>query len=261
MTKNTLMRLHRIYNAVVSVMIIVSGVLFVLGALHIYYTGESEPYTREIVAQVFSRIAVPVYITLVLVAGGFVFWLLAPMEERKTKRTVLQDDKPRLAKIKTDGDVRELIGIWRKIRFTRLLLTGVELVLLGRFFVYGADPKNFADGDITGSVIRAAYVMTLATALAFGVKLFEIIKCESLSRKAARLEKQLLKNDEVRPYIINCKKKGKISDCAKEKTVLVVKSVLVLIAVAVLLFGLFSGGTADVLTKAMNICTECIGLG
>ena len=28
-----------------------------------------------------------------------------------------------------------------------------------------------------------------------------------------------------------------------------------------LLLGYFSGGSTDVLTKAVNICTECIGLG
>ena len=32
-------------------------------------------------------------------------------------------------------------------------------------------------------------------------------------------------------------------------------------AVGLLLYGFFAGGTADVLTKAVNICTECIGLG
>ncbi|MBQ8324841.1 MAG: thioredoxin [Clostridia bacterium] len=36
---------------------------------------------------------------------------------------------------------------------------------------------------------------------------------------------------------------------------------LALIAVALIVLGRTSGGAADVLTKAINICTECIGLG
>ena len=32
-------------------------------------------------------------------------------------------------------------------------------------------------------------------------------------------------------------------------------------AVLLLIWGFVSGGAADVLTKAINICTECIGLG
>ena len=40
-----------------------------------------------------------------------------------------------------------------------------------------------------------------------------------------------------------------------------IRYALLIAAAALALFGFFSGGTADVLTKAVNICTECIGLG
>ncbi|MBR6784589.1 MAG: thioredoxin [Clostridia bacterium] len=36
---------------------------------------------------------------------------------------------------------------------------------------------------------------------------------------------------------------------------------VLLIALVLLIYGYILGGTADVLTKAVNICTECIGLG
>ncbi len=39
------------------------------------------------------------------------------------------------------------------------------------------------------------------------------------------------------------------------------KAILVCLAAVLILFGFFTGGTADVLTKAVNICTECVGLG
>ena len=48
---------------------------------------------------------------------------------------------------------------------------------------------------------------------------------------------------------------------AKCNTLIYIKIILTVIGLAILLYGLFSGGTADVLTKAINICTECIGLG
>lgn len=35
----------------------------------------------------------------------------------------------------------------------------------------------------------------------------------------------------------------------------------VVIAIGLLIYGFLTGGTADVETKAKNICTECIGLG
>ena len=42
---------------------------------------------------------------------------------------------------------------------------------------------------------------------------------------------------------------------------LIPRLILLAVGVGILLYGLFSGGTADVLTKAINICTECVGLG
>ena len=33
------------------------------------------------------------------------------------------------------------------------------------------------------------------------------------------------------------------------------------VGLVILVYGFFAGGTADVLTKAVNICTECVGLG
>lgn len=37
--------------------------------------------------------------------------------------------------------------------------------------------------------------------------------------------------------------------------------VILVAAVIILVYGYMHGGTADVLTKAINICTECVGLG
>ena len=41
----------------------------------------------------------------------------------------------------------------------------------------------------------------------------------------------------------------------------IIKYVILAIALVFIVYGLFAGGTMDVLTKAVNICTECIGLG
>ena len=36
---------------------------------------------------------------------------------------------------------------------------------------------------------------------------------------------------------------------------------LVIVGVTLFVIGIFNGGLNDVLIKAINICTECIGLG
>lgn len=41
----------------------------------------------------------------------------------------------------------------------------------------------------------------------------------------------------------------------------IIKLIIIVAAIAAIILGAFMGGFADVLTKAVNICTECIGLG
>ncbi|MBE6809978.1 MAG: thioredoxin [Ruminococcaceae bacterium] len=40
-----------------------------------------------------------------------------------------------------------------------------------------------------------------------------------------------------------------------------IKIIIIVVAISAIIFGALIGGFADVLTKAVNICTECIGLG
>jgi hypothetical protein len=45
------------------------------------------------------------------------------------------------------------------------------------------------------------------------------------------------------------------------RTVSITQMVLIVLAVAFILMGIANGGARDVLIKAVNICTECVGLG
>ena len=53
---------------------------------------------------------------------------------------------------------------------------------------------------------------------------------------------------------------GRISAviCVKKRTV---RLVIALLALALIVLGLANGQARDVLNKAINICTECLGLG
>ena len=46
-----------------------------------------------------------------------------------------------------------------------------------------------------------------------------------------------------------------------EKMLLGARLTILVLAVTFITIGIFNGGMADVLQKAINICTECIGLG
>ena len=84
--------------------------------------------------------------------------------------------------------------------------------------------------------------------------IFSIIvayKDEKSLKKEIELVKKLPQKDAITEIKLN----------DNEKTANIVRFAIVLLGVVCLFYGYFAGGTADVLTKAINICTECIGLG
>ena len=50
-------------------------------------------------------------------------------------------------------------------------------------------------------------------------------------------------------------------DCGCRKKAFITRIIVIVITVGLLVLGITGGGMADVLSKAVNICTECIGLG
>ena len=53
--------------------------------------------------------------------------------------------------------------------------------------------------------------------------------------------------------------------CVANKKIELIKLIaqlsIITISVCLILVGIFNGGASDTLQKAINICTECIGLG
>ena len=47
----------------------------------------------------------------------------------------------------------------------------------------------------------------------------------------------------------------------KGHKLLYLRLALLCVGIGIFVYGFFAGGTADVMTKAVNICTECVGLG
>lgn len=142
MTNKNIPLARRIYRIVLSVSIIIAGILLILGCINIFWNGNG--YSRNIVANVFSMIDIPIYWCLSLIIGDVIWEFISPI----TKET-----------------------------------------------------KN-------------------------------------INKKINAPKKEVTKSNK-----------------------LAIKITIISIAVTALIIGLIFGGYADVLTKAINICTECIGLG
>lgn len=255
MTPKTIKRVRLIYSVGVSAVTVIAGVCLMAACLGIYLSGD-EPYSREAVAAAFSPIAIPVYLCLTLVLLGFVLEAVLPGEEKK--RTVQKQHRLILSRLHSRADLarcdpalRAQIERQQRIRLVNRSIT-VALLSLGGlvFLAYLLSGDRFPLGDVNGSVIRATVTLLLCMTLPFGYATVSAYwSLSSMDREIALLKQA--------PRLAS----GEAPRVKKELPLLIPRCVLLAVSLALLLYGFFTGGTADVLVKAINICTECVGLG
>lgn len=249
MTKKNI---HLIYSIVLSVALVAAGICLIVACVGIYNSGD-RPFSREAVAAAFSGIAVPVYMCLALVVGGFVldgFWSI---EKKKTAPE--KQYAAILAKLHAKANVHTApVVAQQKKRKLHKLITLVLLAVGGVVFLcYGANPANFAMDDITGSMVNAMWWLLPCMAVPFGYGVFAAYYSRRSMQREIDLVKQAIASGAQAP-------KAEVP-AHKPNRLFMLRWALLAVAVVILVYGFFAGGTNDVLTKAVNICTECVGLG
>lgn len=119
--------------------------------------------------------------------------------------------------------------------------------------LYCVNPVHFDRSDAEGleTVIGALVLHTAPWAC---LAIAALAVCLMLRDKSLERETALAKN---------CKKETIPSKTAVSsgKTILIVRFAVLVASVLCIVLGIFNGSMRDVLYKAINICTECIGLG
>jgi len=82
MTKENMARLHRTYNILFSVVLVIAGICLIAGCLCIYFSGD-HPFSREVVASTFSGIAFPVYLCIVMTVINIIWEVISPTDAKK----------------------------------------------------------------------------------------------------------------------------------------------------------------------------------
>lgn len=248
MTQQTCLRIHKIYGVLLSLSLLLAGVCLMAGCLCIYDGGDPL-YSREAVAETFGAIAIPVCLFPFLAVLGLFLPGNAPA--KKGRRSVPAGLI--LGKDLSELDAETLFAVAKEQKGRKdrsLILLGLAVLGSLLFLWFAMSPGNREGYDINGYVIRCMWIMLpcLAVPFAFGIytsfrnaqslaRQWELVKkCPSLKVSEAYARKQ---------------------DMGRR----LLASGLLLVAVALIVLGRASGGAADVLTKAINICTECIGLG
>lgn len=259
MKEEKLLRIHRIYSIVLSIVITIAGICFMVACGCIYFSGgeREQIYTLDIISQAFDTIAIPVYLCLTMVILSFVLEILSPLQFKKG-----MPGKPYAWILKRLQIVKDFSALEPELQSSILTLRGTRkrfitirsiLLTVGSlaFLFYALNGAHFDSTDINGSMIKAMVILCACLLIPFAFSIATSYHC----RKSMQQEIELLKKAPSSGNELDT------SNSVIDSKMHVIQTVLLIVALGFLFSGLLTGGTADVLTKAINICTECIGLG
>ena len=264
----TIKKFHQIYNVVLSIVIVIAGICLITACLGIYQSGD-QPYSREAVATAFAPISFPVYLCLGMIALGFLFEFLSPTETGKNKTPRAYLHMIAQLRLKKDFTVcpNNLQASIEKEEKNRKLHTFLSVIILGicsiLFFIYAFNGAHFHQSEINTSMIQAMYRLIPCVAVSFGYGIFTLYYNRASMEREIELLKQVPATDAAK--ISDNQRIAKAKQAEQQKNnqarITIFRNAFLCFGILILIYGFISGGTADVLTKAINICTECIGLG
>lgn len=263
------------YGIFLSMFTCIMGVLFIVQAVSILADGGwiQGAFTREIVAERLFPISIPFYIWIAAVAAGLVLSYLYPVKTRSVNKISERATQKRLSLRLPQGVGEEYEKQIKQIateKRSRTIVYGVCATLCFASAiacaVYLLTPANYTANSINGAMlnvlINAGPWILVAFACCIGMTLYEkfsllreitVLKALISSNKG----NPVIKADTVPPEIF-----VKIKTVLSSKyAVWGIRGGVAVIAVTFIFLGIFNEGARDVLIKAINICTECIGLG
>ena len=251
-------RIHFLYGIVLSIFLAISGILLIAACWQIYFSGE-RPFSPEAVASAFRCICIPIYLTLALILCGFVFELFLPGEKKKPApqrqygATLINLHR----KLDLSGCSKELrdsiIRRQRERLAVKIAFAALTAVCSIVFLIYAVNPDHFDDMEINASMIAAMGWFLPCLVLPFGFGIFAHYFSITSIKKETQLVRQAISESPAQAVQAPSPARFSVSR--------VVRWGILVIGIGIFFFGLFTGGTVDVLTKAVNICTECVGLG
>ena len=264
-------RIRLIYAVFLSLFIVAVGITLIAVCADIYYSGKGTGtiYTREIVGEKLKMLSIPLVMLIAAVIAGAVFPLVIKKPKNDNKDAVL---KKLSAKIPAGGNetFEEEKKKFDKVNKIRLILwlsaLGVVFACSVACLVYLCIKSNFR-----GANTEAVYDEILKMVSIFlPLTLISIAACAGVSIYNGVLIERQIKS--VKAMIVNgngeikepsdfTKRVEAVKAVASSRlTLWIVRAVIFIVAVTFIILGIFNGGADDVLGKAVNICTECIGL-
>lgn len=215
----------------------------------------SNIYSREIVAERFGRIRWAVWVWLVLLILSIFLNAREHINEKKNASPMQPSDQLKLLlerrektpeMLQKEKERRMLIGV---------AVIGCAVCAIG-VIAYLIAPSSFASRDLEW--IMGQMMLHVVPWIIIAFVLMLVIQKLCIQNSQAELElakKAPIKKKEAQAQ------NGTILLENRAKRQNVARIAVFVVAVLLIIAGITNGGMFDVFVKAINICTECIGLG
>lgn len=255
MNSESLSRLRRPLRILVSISVLLVGLCLMWACVHICRSGGPQAFSRESVAAAFRSIAIPVLLGMAVILISLPARWLFPKESQASVRQL----RMALSRAQSEADLsscaKELRAEILLLRSNRKLYDriGQTILVLSAivFLTYGFNSRNFHPVHIEDSIIRALFWLIPCVAVPFGYSIF------AARRNIASMEQEL----DLLKYAAKTEPAPVPRHHRRHRRDTNVRMALLILGFALLLWGALAGGSGEVLTKAANICSECIGLG
>lgn len=254
MSKDKIKNIHLVYSCITAALVVIVGIAMIISCVMIHGSGD-RPFSREVIALALSKLAIPCLVCLVLIVGSIVLHIVLPVEEEKAKGIVRNSDllqryAANFSQL-SENDQKQMQKE-TSLRRTLKLVTAIIIAALAVYpILYFADVSHFGVTDINGDIMSAVLVALIPAA----VSLVLVYLCGLLCDASIQRQIDICKNNSLKAAKIPHQESKNV------KYMGAVRCVLIVAAAALIILGIANDGVADVLGKAIRICTECIGLG
>ena len=247
-----------------SLLLTVTAICFIYSCVSIYKSDADTPFSREIVAEHLEKVAPISFITIGAAIAAGVVSLFANEPKSKSipikKKTLLSIIEKKLSPA---SGSEEYLSVKEKEKKKRRIIIASAAALSSVFaivaMIFVLDPSRYTLDDVNLCVAYSAVIGAIAALLAFSACFTASILLSAsygTQLDAAREELKRCKAASAKPIT----EQSELS-LQSGHTVSLIRIVILAVSVTFIIIGVFNGGMADVLGKAVRICTECIGLG
>ncbi|MGN1060471.1 MAG: CD1871A family CXXC motif-containing protein [Candidatus Coproplasma sp.] len=261
------------YGIFLGVFTVVVGALFAWQVLAIFNSSSApvldrKPFTREIVVAALSKIDLFFWLWIGAIVVGFVLWEVFPVKEKPRK---LSPDLQyaRLIERLPSSAPEGLEAEYAKVLQTQKLAFGVKVggyvlsaIAVLTTVIYLCIPSNFNNKAVTLEILDMAKVVfpvfvAAAVLYAIGAALIKY----GVKNSLPSLQKVTKGVKQPNAQTATCWYNKVELFFEDKRVVLAIRIALGVIGVALVVWGSLNGNAQAVFIKAINICTECIGLG